>query len=85
MVIFPNTHADGAFHVAEIMRNAAGGLKLSHTKSHIDDYVSLSLGVSSIIPSPEAAPKTLVGTADKTLYLAKNQGRNQVVLRSFDN
>ncbi|MHC4457658.1 MAG: sensor domain-containing diguanylate cyclase [Planctomycetota bacterium] len=84
-IILPNTHADGAFHVAEIIRNAIGSLKIPHAKSNVDDYVSLSLGVSCVIPSPGGALETLVGTADKALYLAKNQGRNQVVLRSFDN
>ena len=84
-VILPNTHADGALHVAEIVRNAVEGLKIPHAKSNVDDYVSLSLGVSCVIPSPEAAPETLVEIADKALYLAKNQGRNQVVLRTFDN
>jgi diguanylate cyclase (GGDEF)-like protein/PAS domain S-box-containing protein len=84
-IILPNTHADGAFHVAEIIRKAVVGLKIPHEKSTVDDYVSLSLGVSCVIPSPETSPETLVGTADKALYLAKNQGRNQVVLRSLDN
>ena len=84
-VILPNTHADGAFHVAETIRKAVVGLKIPHEKSRVDDYVSLSLGVSCVIPSAGTSPETLVGTADKALYLAKNQGRNQVVLKSFDN
>ena len=84
-IILPNTHADGAFHVAEIIRKAVVGLEIPHVKSKVDDFVSLSMGVSCVTPSPGAAPETLVGSADKALYLAKKQGRNQVVLRSLDN
>ena len=84
-IILPNTHAEGAFHVAEIIRKAVVGLKIPHAESKVASYVSLSMGVSCVVPSLGTAPETLVGTADQALYLAKNKGRNQVVLKPFDN
>ena len=83
-VILPNTHADGAYHVAEIIRKAVMGLQIPHAHSKVDDYVSLSLGVSCMIPSPGESPEALIGVADEALYIAKKQGRNQVVLKTFD-
>lgn len=38
---------------------------------------SISLGSASMLPQPEQSPAALVERADKKLYLAKQNGRNQ--------
>ncbi|MBC6430104.1 diguanylate cyclase [Nostoc sp. HG1] len=38
----------------------------------------VSLGVASIVPNSEISPQDLINAADKALYLAKQQGRDQV-------
>lgn len=81
--ILPNTTAKGAFYVAETIRKQVQKLKLVHAKSQVSKYVSLSLGVASIIPNGENCPDTLINIADKALYAAKNQGRNCVVVEDL--
>ncbi len=83
-VILPNTHFQGAALVAETIREGVQLLKIPHAHSATSDYVSLSLGVSSTVPSHELSAEILISTADKALYEAKENGRNRVVLNTIN-
>jgi diguanylate cyclase (GGDEF)-like protein len=80
VVILPNTEAEGAIIVAQALQNQVASLKILHAKSQVSDYITLSLGVSSMIPLPDTAPKDLIAIADAALYEAKKQGRDRWVL-----
>lgn len=79
-VILPNTSAEMAFDIAEKIRTRVKGLQIAHSKSPISQYVTLSLGVSSIVPHRESSPEELIATADRALYRAKEQGRDRTYL-----
>ncbi|WP_448379709.1 diguanylate cyclase domain-containing protein [Gloeomargarita sp.] len=78
-VILPDTPLAPAMTVAERMRVKVVQLRIPHANSPVHEYVTLSLGVSSMLPSPQTAPAQLVAAADQALYQAKQQGRNCVV------
>ncbi|HPR08252.1 MAG TPA: diguanylate cyclase [Denitromonas sp.] len=82
VVILPETNVVGAKRVAEAMRNALESLKLPHDKSAVSDYVTASVGVTTVYPSPDDAGTIadMLEAADKALYLAKRAGRNQVAV-----
>jgi len=80
-VILPDTPAEGGFEVAKRMQAAIQALQISHQHSQAGQYVSLSIGVSSAIPESCMDAAILIKTADQALYQAKQQGRNQVVLK----
>jgi two-component system, cell cycle response regulator len=82
-VILPNTGAEGALKVAEFIRQQVQQLKIPHALSDASQYVSLSLGVSTIVPTGDSSPQELIETTDLALYSAKQQGRNCVVARSY--
>ena len=79
-VILPNTNLAGAKRVAENIRLAVQNLKMPHCRSEVSDYVSLSLGVSCIVPmlNQEMSPELLKITADRALYQAKKKGRDRI-------
>ncbi|MCP4115709.1 MAG: diguanylate cyclase [Desulfobacteraceae bacterium] len=80
-VILPNTDAKGAMVVSERVRTAIENLRLEHDKSAVCDYVTLSSGVATMLPGGNDSADALVGLADKGLYEAKENGRNQSILK----
>ena len=83
VVILPNTEESGALKVAETIRQNVEKLQLEHSQSSISNFVTLSLGVACTIPNENNSQELLLATADKALYQAKQQGRNQAVLKSI--
>ena len=79
-VILPQTPANNALSLAEKIRQEVKKLNLVHFDSLVSDLVSLSLGVTSVVPSPHYTIKQFLVTADKALYQAKKQGRDRAVL-----
>ncbi|MDY6903177.1 MAG: diguanylate cyclase [Thermodesulfobacteriota bacterium] len=80
--ILPNTPEHGATHVAERMRMNVNALNIKHPDSKAAPHVSISLGVSTIIPSLSRTPEAVLDAADHALYEAKAHGRNKVCFRS---
>jgi PleD family two-component response regulator len=56
-------------------------LKIPHAQSGLTAYVTLSLRISSQIPTPGAQIEFLIATADRALYAAKQQGRKYTLLQ----
>ncbi len=79
-VILPNTHPELAEEIGERVRAKVESLGLEHSGSQVGPHVTLSCGVTTINEGHLASDAAL-RLADKALYLAKNQGRNCVVLR----
>jgi len=76
LIVLPGTPAQDAQVIAEELKNAVASARIEHNFSEVESYVTISLGLSAIIPAPEFAITDLINTADKALYQAKDQGRN---------
>jgi len=77
-VILPETNFDSATAIAEQIRQNVASLHLPHVISQVSDYVTLSLAVATVIPNDETSANNLIEMADRALYRAKSNGRNQV-------
>ncbi|MCP4353549.1 MAG: diguanylate cyclase [Desulfobacterales bacterium] len=81
-MILPDTNPVGAFYVAEKIRKEVQELRISHARSPIYQYVTLSLGIYSVVPNQRSSQELLIETADMALYEAKKQGRNRSILKT---
>jgi diguanylate cyclase (GGDEF)-like protein len=79
-IVLPNTDALGAISVAENIRSAIKNLEITHEASAVCPYVTISVGVSTIIPTRENEFQDLIHVADRALYQAKSQGRDRVTM-----
>lgn len=82
VMILGETDEDGAQWVAERIRQHVAGLSLPHKDSPYG-HVTVSCGVSSVLPSQDLSVEMLVKSADNALYLSKNQGRNTVTFLNY--
>ncbi|MBF0259452.1 MAG: diguanylate cyclase [Desulfamplus sp.] len=78
IAMLPNTGFEGVLCIAEKMRTDVYNLKITHTGSAVSEYVSISLGVASCIPTLTSRPEDLIEMADVALYRSKENGRNRV-------
>jgi two-component system sensor histidine kinase/response regulator len=78
VAVLPEMNLDGAVEIAETMRKNVADCNIPHAYSGVADRVTLSLGVSSVVPVADLSPEDLIKTADAALYVAKNNGRNQI-------
>ncbi|MBK4734672.1 sensor domain-containing diguanylate cyclase [Noviherbaspirillum pedocola] len=69
---------EGALRVAERMRQRVEALEIPHIRSKACDFVTASFGVASTESTRTQTAEELLGLADKALYEAKANGRNQV-------
>ena len=78
-ILLPDTDSAGARSIAEECRAHLAALAMDNPAAP-GGLVTMSLGVSTMVPSPDGAPELLVAQADKALYQAKSGGRNRVVV-----
>ncbi len=76
--VLPNTDKEGALIVAENMRKDIEKLKIQHKYSDSSQYITISIGIATILPSEAEKWDDLINKADKALYKAKKEGRNIV-------
>lgn len=76
-VVLPNTDVKGATRLAESLCEKIRLLNVSHEFSKVADFVTISIGISSMVACESSKPKELINMADDALYKAKESGRNQ--------
>jgi diguanylate cyclase (GGDEF)-like protein len=75
----PSTSLERVLSLAKSICENVENLNLEHELSTLKT-VTVSIGVAIVSPHPHQKSAALVKSADDALYLAKSQGRNQVVL-----
>ena len=80
VVVLPETTSSGTLNIAQKLHQVVEGLNIEHKYSLAAPVVTISVGVSSIVPTEGFSMQNLIYAADQALYNSKHNGRNQVSL-----
>ncbi len=77
IVLLPQETRDGAEVVAQRILDEVRALHIPHARSSVGPYVTVSLGMASVMPTEGMDASTLIRAADALLYRAKHTGRDK--------
>jgi len=78
IVVLPETDATAANMIAERCRSLIFKAQIPHEKSLVSQILTVSIGVSTIIPAHSDQAIDLIAKVDRQLYQAKEKGRNRI-------
>jgi len=76
--VLPSTEIGGALAIAEELRKKVENLEVKNQDSAISEFVTISIGVSALVPERGQRIEHIIEKADTALYQAKKDGRNRV-------
>jgi diguanylate cyclase (GGDEF)-like protein len=80
-LILPETDSKGALALAEELRESIANCQINYNNSTI--MLTISCGISTYLQQKNVQLEHLFAAADKALYQAKHNGRNQVKQQGF--
>ncbi|MGB3291746.1 MAG: diguanylate cyclase [Phormidesmis sp.] len=84
-IILPNTDTHGAWRIARKIHGNIRDLEIAHAPHSEEPYVTVTMGISTVVPSHDSTAQLLVQAADLALYHAKQHGRNRTYVHAIYN
>jgi len=78
IIILPNCDLATARKFSNNLKNKISKLNIIHEFSKVSNRVTCSIGIATIFPSYNMTINEFIRKADNALYLAKENGRNQI-------
>ncbi len=78
VVLMAEIEENEAVQWAQALKEEVEALHIPHKCSPVSIFVTVSIGVASIIPDYNHSPEDLLELADKALYKAKTAGKNKI-------
>ena len=79
VIALPNSNHHQAKSVAQSIHRNIQALSIPHTRSETAAKLTVSMGIALSVPTDSQSVTHLLDAADKALYMAKQQGRDQSV------
>jgi diguanylate cyclase (GGDEF)-like protein len=80
LCILPYIEKKDAANFAKELVQSVENMKIYHPMSEISKYITISVGMASVVPDENNSQTQLLDEADKALYEAKHSGRNRAVI-----
>lgn len=84
LVFLPGASEQKALEVAELIRGRVEAASLANPNSRVAPFVTLSIGVAATHHSELVSSEQIQRQADAALYLAKENGRNCVMIHALE-
>lgn len=76
IAVLPNTDLEGAKFVAKRILNKLTHAKIEHAYNEVDNIITVSMGLTTVIPDKTTTQEAIIETADRAMYQAKDSGKN---------
>lgn len=76
ILVLPETDEAAAIKIAERCRSVIFKAQIAHEKSLVSQLLTISIGISTLIPTHSDEAIKFIAKVDRQLYLAKEKGRN---------
>ncbi|MCB1045277.1 MAG: diguanylate cyclase [Acidobacteria bacterium] len=83
VLVLPSTPSKGAVKLAERILERIHKLSIEHANSPVSQQVTVSMGVATVITSPNIEPNELIAMGDQALFRAKKDGGNQFFVQEL--
>ena len=80
VVVLPYTDQGEVLKIGPWLCESIRDLAMPHSKSDVSEWVTISIGLATCVPSVKSTQATLLSFADEALYKAKANGRNRAVV-----
>jgi diguanylate cyclase (GGDEF)-like protein len=84
VMLLPESDSKGVALLAQSVQEKIRLIKIPHAYSQVADHITVSMGVTTMIPADHQTHFDLINSADKLLYEAKRNGRNQSIQREIE-
>ena len=80
VIVLPHSDSRYAIALATRIQQVLKAWHIPHETSRVAPHITLSIGISTLFPQREKSYTQLIEFADRALYQAKDNGRNQFVV-----
>ncbi|ENU30285.1 hypothetical protein F991_02084 [Acinetobacter sp. CIP-A165] len=85
LLLFSMTDQEQALIQVQRLMDVVRNINISHPKSPVSKYVTISVGVTTMTPNINDSLSEFIAQADHALYTAKSNGRNQYHISTSEN
>ncbi|KPP98166.1 diguanylate cyclase [Marinobacter sp. HL-58] len=78
LLVLPGTGVDAAMDIAAAIQEQIRAANIEHDRSPVRPFLTLSIGIASVVPNSDLTMDDLVSAADTALYRVKASGRNSI-------
>lgn len=79
-LLLPGADGDVAMTVAQRCMDEVAKARIAHADSPVAEYLTVSIGVATVVASQDLVPESLVRCADEALYRVKSSGRAHYIV-----
>ena len=79
-LLLPGADGDVAMTVAQRCMDEIAKARIAHADSPVAEFLTVSIGVATVVANQELVPESLVRCADEALYRVKSSGRAHYIV-----